>query len=102
MLKQLLTGHILASLHQFGEPTIADRDRVLHSDLSGERETDLGTANFRMAISHGGQAERLVLACVFLIAADAWSRLWEPAITCSRVLKSDLAAFMQYVGFASL
>ena len=76
ILKQLLARQLLAVLHDAGDASVRDRYRVRHAALAAKFEAQLGAGHLDVSSSERREAERPVVACVF-IAADADQRLLE-------------------------
>src|ERR1700731_300206 len=62
VLKQLVTGEFSAALNDSLETAVLQVDSVYLAGLATKLENDLRPFNFDIAIPHGREAERLILA----------------------------------------
>src|SRR5262245_35597785 len=74
--KQLLAGQLLALADEAGQPRVLQVDLVFDAALAPKLETDARAVNVRVAVVHRRQAERAVLARIFIVA-DADQRRFE-------------------------
>src|SRR5204863_3109945 len=76
VLEQLLSGKVLALLHDAREPPVGDRHGVIDSALAAEAEQQLRALHLDVTLAQRREAEGAVLARV-LVVADADQRLVE-------------------------
>src|SRR5271154_6411383 len=64
ILKQFVTGDILAALNDLRQPSISDIHRMSHAALSLKFEGDSGSVDSDMFAPHRSQSIGLVLFCI--------------------------------------
>jgi hypothetical protein len=72
VLEQLLAGQVLAARHDARQARVRDFNVIDLAALAPEPKANPLRADVGVAVAHGGQAERAVLARILLVAdADA-------------------------------
>ncbi len=78
VLEQLLAGQLLASADDLRQPAIVDRDRVMDAALAPEAEFQARAPDPGVPVAHCRQAERVVVAGIFVVADADQGRLQQP------------------------